>query len=154
MTYTITKEPFVTAWADIEPLARMHFAETQARFAEMGMPMGDFDPRLEIYNQADAGGYLHTFVVRTVDGTAVGHSTVYVQTDMHNRETIGREDTIYIHPDHRRGIGGKLTRHILEFLKSQGCVRATIDARTDPRAVRLWRRIGFQPVAEVMMITF
>lgn len=151
--YTISRESFTAAWREIEPLARMHFEETRARFAAEGMPMGPFNPRLDIYEKADQGGYLFTFVVR-LDGRAVGHSTVYIQTDMHNRETIAREDTIYVHPDHRNGVGRRLTKHILEFLKSQGVVRATIDARTDPRAVALWRRLGFKPVAEVMMITF
>jgi ribosomal protein S18 acetylase RimI-like enzyme len=154
MNYNITLEGFTAAWPDIEPLARMHFEETRARFAAEGMPMGPFDPRLDVYRQAELGGYLFTFVVRTDDGTAVGHSTIYIQTDMHNRETIAREDTIYIHPDHRNGVGRRLTKTILEFLKSRGVKRATIDARTDPRAVKLWQRLGFKPVAEVMMITF
>lgn len=152
--YTIKRESFIAAWPEIKPLARMHFEETRERFAAEGMPMAPFNPRLDIYEKADLGGYLFTFVVRTETGQAVGHSTVYIQTDMHNQETIAREDTIYVHPDHRNGIGRKLTRFILEFLKSQGVVRATIDARTDPRAVALWRRLGFKPVAEVMMITF
>ncbi|TPJ55012.1 GNAT family N-acetyltransferase, partial [Mesorhizobium sp. B2-6-7] len=130
--YTISKESFVAAWPEIEPLARMHFEETRARFATEGMPMGAFNPRLDVYKKADEGEYLHTFVVRTETGQAVGHSTVYIQTDMHNRELIGKEDTIYIHPDHRNGVGRRLTKHILLLLKSQGVFRATIDARTDP----------------------
>lgn len=154
MTYRIGLEKFTEAWPDIEPLARMHFEETRTRMAEEGFDLGPFDPRLNVYRQADEGGYLFTFVVRTEEGKAVGHSTIYIQTDMHNRETIAREDTIYIHPDHRNGIGRKLTRFILDFLRSQGVKRATIDARTDPRAVALWRRLGFKPVAEVMMIQF
>lgn len=154
MNYTITLEGFTAAWPDIEPLARMHFEETRERFAAEGMPMAPFNPRLNVYQQAEQGGYLFTFVVRTDEGKAVGHSTIYIQTDMHNRETIAREDTIYIHPDHRNGVGRRLTKTILAFLKSQGVKRATIDARTDPRAVKLWQRLGFKPVAEVMMITF
>lgn len=154
MNYHITMEGFTAAWPEIEPLARMHFEETRERFAAEGMPMAPFNPRLDVYQLAEQGGYLFTFVVRTDDGKAVGHSTIYIQTDMHNRETIAREDTIYIHPDHRNGVGRRLTKTILAFLKSQGVKRATIDARTDPRAVKLWQRLGFKPVAEVMMITF
>jgi ribosomal protein S18 acetylase RimI-like enzyme len=152
MTYTITREHFPDAWPEIEPLARQHYAEMLRRFDAEGLPpLGAFNPRLDLYFRAAEEGYLHCFVVRC-DGKVVGHTTVYEQQSMHSGEMFGKEDTIYIAPEHRNGIGMKLTKAVLAFLKERGCKRAVIDASTDPRAVKLWQRLGFRPVSQLMMM--
>lgn len=153
-SYSIALERFSEAWPEVEPLARAHYAEMQKRFEAEGMQIGPFNPRVDAYERANRDGYMFLFVVRDETGKVVGHATVYLTSDMHNGELIAREDTIFIHPGHRNGIGRKLSAHILAFMKAKGVKRAFIDARTDPRAIRLWQRLGFKPVAEVMMINF
>jgi len=152
MTYTINREYFPTVWPEIEPLARRHYAEMQARFEKEGLaPLGAFNPRLDLYFQAAEGGYLHCFVVRC-DGAVVGHCTVYEQNSMHSNDRFGREDTIFIAPEHRNGIGMKLSREVIRFLGERGCKHMIIDASTDPRAIKLWQRLGFRPVSQLMSI--
>jgi GNAT superfamily N-acetyltransferase len=152
--YTISIEPFDEALKDCEPLAKLHYAEMRTRLEGQGIPIGPYKPRLDVYRQASKAGYLYTFVVRTEDGEAVGYSNVYLQTDMHNSEPFAREDTVYIHPDHRNGVGRRLVRFILDTMKEQGAKRFTIQPATDPRVGRIWQRMGFRPVTQTLILTF
>ena len=60
------------------------------------------------------------------------------------------EDTIYMRPDHRNGIGRRFTKHILAELKARGCVRAHVTIATDPRVARMCARVGFKRSATAM----
>lgn len=125
----------------------------QARLEADGIPIGDYNPRLKQYFEAMDGGWLLTFVVRS-DGQAVGYSNVWLTQDMHNSELIGMEDTIYILPEHRNGIGKKLVKFILADLKGRGVKRAVITPVTDLRVAVIWKRMGFRPTAEVLTYVF
>jgi ribosomal protein S18 acetylase RimI-like enzyme len=125
----------------------------QARLEADGIPIGDYAPRLKQYFEAMDGGWLLTFVVRA-DGEVVGYSNVWLTQDMHNGELIGMEDTIYILPDHRNGIGKKLVRFALAELERRGCKRAIITPVTDLRVAAIWKRMGFRPTAEVLTYIF
>ena len=153
-TYTITVEPFDEAFEDCEYLARMHYAEMQDRMARDGVPIGPYNPRLDVYRRASKDGYLHTFVVRTEDGEAVGYANIYLQTDMHNSEPYAREDTAFVRKDHRNGIGRKLVKFTIEHMQKQGAKRYAIQPVTDLRVGKIWKRMGFRPVAETMILTF
>jgi len=154
VTYTINREYFPTVWPEIEPLARQHYAEMQARFEADGLPpQGAFNPRLDLYFQAAEGGYLHCFVVRC-DSEVVGHATVYLQNSMHNSEPYAREDTIFIRPDHRKGIGRRLVKVLLQHMKEQGAKSFVCQAGTDIRAGKLYKRLGFRPIAETMILNY
>jgi ribosomal protein S18 acetylase RimI-like enzyme len=153
VTYAITIENGHTAHAELDPLYRQHYAEMQTRLAKDGVPIGPYAPRLGEYFKAMDGGWLVTFVVR-LDGKVVGYSNVYVTNDMHNGESIAQEDTIYILPEHRNGIGKKLVQFVLDELQLRGVKRGHVTAMTDLRVEKLWKRMGFRTVAASMLYVF
>jgi len=140
-------------YQELEPLYRQHYGEMQRRLASNGVPIGDYNLRLADYFEAWSGGWLLNFVVR-LDGKPIGYSNVYLTNDMHNGELIAMEDTIYILPQHRNGIGRKLAKAVLEELKRRGVKRLEITAVTDARATKLWARMGFREVATQMRYVF
>lgn len=146
MSYVIAIENFNEAWPELEPLCRRHYGEMQARMAAEGMRIGDFKPRLNVYGKAE---HLLCFVVR-IEEEAVGYAFIWITQDMHNSEPIAMEDTIYMRPDHRNGIGRKFTRHILAELKARGCVRAHVTIATDLRVAKMCERVGFKRSAIAM----
>ena len=149
MNYEIALERGDLNYPEIEPLYRQHYAEMQARLAADGIPVGDYKPRLDQYFAAFRGGWLLNYIVR-LDGAPVGYSNVWLTNDMHNGEYIAREDTIYILPAHRNGIGKRLVQHILGDLKSRGVRRVMISPVTDLRVGKIWKRMGFREVAMLM----
>jgi len=153
LTYTISLERGDLNYRELEPLYRQHYGEMQRRLASEGVPIGDYNLRLSDYFAAWKDGWLLNFVVR-LDGKPIGYSNVYLTNDMHNGELIAMEDTIYILPQHRNGIGRKLAKAVLEELKGRGVKRLEITAVTDVRATKLWARMGFREVATQMRYVF
>lgn len=153
LRYDITLERGDVNYPELEPLYRRHYGEMQARLASDGVTIGDYAPRLDEYFRAFAGGWLLNFVVRK-DGAAVGYSNVYLTNDMHNGELIAQEDTIYILPEHRNGIGKTLVKHILADLEARGVKRVVISPVTDLRVGKIWKRMGFRDVASLMSYQF
>jgi ribosomal protein S18 acetylase RimI-like enzyme len=151
--YSIELERGDKNYAELEPNYRKHYAEMKARLQADGVDIGEYKPRLDQYFEAFAGGWLLNYVVR-FEGKPVGHSNVYLTQDMHNSDLIAQEDTIYILPKHRNGIGKKLVKHILADLEARGVKRVTISPVTDLRVGKIWRRMGFKPVAELMTYQF
>lgn len=151
--YTIGLEGFKTSYLEVEPLYRRHYAAMQARLAGEGITIGPYNPRLSLYEQASEGGWLLTFIVRC-DGNVVGYSNVYLSGDMHNNELIGSEDTIWVDPEHRNGIGRKLTRFVLDELRQRGVKRALVTTATDHRVGNMLKRMGFKHTAEAMTFIF
>jgi ribosomal protein S18 acetylase RimI-like enzyme len=153
LSYSIAPENGHAAHAELDPLYRQHYAEMKARLDADGIPIGDYNPRLAQYFEAMDGGWLLTFVVR-FDGKAVGYSNVWLTQDMHSSELICQEDTIYVLPEHRNGIGRKLVKFILADLKSRGVKRVIITPVTDLRVAAIWKRMGFRSTAEVLTYIF
>lgn len=140
-------------YPEIEPLYRAHYGEMAERLRRDGIEVSDFNPRLDEYFKAWADGWLINYIVR-LDGKPVGYSNVYLTHDMHNRDFIATEDTIYITPEHRNGIGKKLVKFILADLKERGVKRVLISPVTDLRVAKIWRRMGFKDVAATMAWNF
>lgn len=153
MNYDIKLEQGDVNWYELEPIYMQHYAEYKERLDKDGMPISEYNPRLDKYFEAFRGGWLLNYVVRG-NGSPIGYSNVYLTNDMHNGDFIAVEDTVYILPEHRNGIGRKLVKFILADLKSKGVKRAGISAVTDLRATKLWRRLGFKPRALQMTYTF
>lgn len=141
-------------WHDrLDPLYRQHYAEMQERMERDGMPIPDYDPRLDVYFAAmDRGDYL-SFVVLHEDA-AVGYCGVWVTQSMHNHERIATEDAIYLLPAHRNGAGRQLVKFILKFLEERGVRRVMITPVTDLRVAKIWERMGFRPTAQLLTYTF
>lgn len=149
MTYTYAEEDFRRTYPEVCPLYHAHYGAMRARMAEDGIEMPAYRPRVEAYMHAfEEGRYLH-FVARH-DGRAVGYCNGWLTSDMHNGDLIAREDCIYVHPDHRRGVGKKLLQFALADLGRRGVHRLHVHAATDPRVVNLWKRMGFRPAGMAM----
>ena len=153
MSYTFHLGKHRETFDELEPLYRQHYAEMVERLAKDGIDYPPYNPRWDEYWRASDRGDLLTFILRH-DGKAVGCSNVYLTNDMHNSELIAQEDTIYVVPEHRNGIGKKLTKIILAELKERGVKRLHVSAMTDLRATKLWNRIGFKESATQMIYTF
>lgn len=137
----------------LDTLYRKHYAEMKARMESDGLIIGDYNPRLDVYFDAMDRGDLLTFIVLDNE-TLVGYSNIWLTNDMHNSELIAQEDTIYMLPDHRNGTGKKLAKFILDELSKRGVKRVTITPVTDLRVGKIWERMGFKPVAQMMTYHF
>lgn len=137
----------------LETLYRKHYAEMKDRLESDGHRIGEYNPRLETYFEAMDRGDLLTFIVLD-NGTLVGYSNIWLTNDMHNGELIAQEDTIYMLPDFRNGSGRKLAKYILVELEKRGVKRVTISPVTDLRVGKIWERMGFKPVAQIMTYNF
>jgi GNAT superfamily N-acetyltransferase len=153
MSYTFHLGRHRETFDELEPLYRQHYGEMVARLAKDGIEYSPYNPRWERYFQAGDRGDLLTFILRH-EGIAVGCSNVYLTNDMHNGDLIAQEDTIYVLPEHRNGVGKKFVKVILEELKERGVKRVSVAALTDLRVAKLWKRMGFKEAAIQMMYTF
>lgn len=153
MSYTISIERGDLNYPEMEPMYRQHFAEMRDRLTADGVQIGDYKPRLDLYFEAFRGGWLVNYIVR-LNGVAVGYSNVYVTSDMHTSEPFASEDTIYVLPEHRNGIGKKLIRFILDDLRRRGVKRFQITPVTDLRVGKICKRMGFEDMASVMSYSF
>lgn len=151
--YHIALEGFDETYPEVEPIYRQHYGEMVRRLEGEGIFMSGYNPRLGEYSRASKGGWLLTFILRFA-GEAVGYSNVYLTNDMHNGDPIAQEDTIYVLPEHRNGVGKELVRHILRELAERGVKRVHVTPVTDLRATKMWARMGFRPVAEQMVYLF
>lgn len=154
MDYRFSIERGDITLKELFPLYRDHYAEMKARLERDSIPCSPFNPRTADYISRWQNGSLVHYVVRTDKGEAVGYSNVYITNDMHNKDLIAQEDTIYITPKHRNGVGKKLVRFILDDLKSRGVRRVHITAMTDLRVAKIWERMGFRPAATAMIYSF
>jgi ribosomal protein S18 acetylase RimI-like enzyme len=134
-------------------LYTLHYNEMRLKLEIEGVKIPPFKPRLEAYYQGARTGNLLHFTVRH-EGQAVGYCNCWLTLDAHNSQLIAREDTVYIFPGHRNGVGAKLVMFGLAELKRRGVKRLHVHAATDPRVVKLWERQGFKPVGMAMMYVF
>lgn len=153
MSYTFHLGKHRETFDELEFMYRQHYQEMVERLARDGITYSAYNPRWEQYWKASDEGWLLTFILR-YEGKAVGCSNIYVTNDMHNNDLIAQEDTIYVVPEHRNGIGRKFTKIILEELKERGVKRLHVSAMTDLRATKLWKRLGFKESATQMIYTF
>lgn len=153
MIYSFSVEKAHENLPELFPLYAQHYREMQDRLGRGGVEIGEFNPRLPAYIKASQEGYFLNFVVRA-EGEPVGYCNVYLTSDMHNSELIAREDTVFILPGHRNGVGKRLVKYGLEQLRQRGVKRLHVTAMTDLRVEKLWKRMGFKPVATAMIYTF
>lgn len=153
MSYEISIERADENYPELEPMYRAHYAEMKERLERDGIEIAEYKPNLERYFEASRGGWLLNYVVR-LDGKPVGYSNIYLTNDMHNGEFIAKEDTVYVVPEHRNGIGKRLVKHILGDLHGRGVKRVWISPVTDLRVAKIWKRMGFKEAASLMVYNF
>lgn len=154
MTYTFALENGCENVGELVILYGRHYKEMQTRLASQGVEISDFNPRYQDYFEAFDAGHLLNFVIRDQGRAAVGYSNIWLTNDMHNGDFIAQEDTIYVLPDHRNGVGRKFSKFILDDLRRRGVKRISVTAITDLRVAKLWERMGFKHTAHHMTYTF
>lgn len=152
-TYSIGMENAEWTYPEFEQLYRTHYAEMCKRLAEQGIDMPPYNPNLEGYCRGARQGTLLHFTVRH-EGAPVGYCNIWITSDAHNSQLIAREDTIFVAPEHRAGVGSRLCKYMLAELKRRDVWRLHVTTATDPRATLMWERIGFKPVGAYMMYVF
>ena len=153
MSYTYQTENGAHTLPELQPLYHMHYCETEKRLTKEGFTPSPYKPDWGRYIDYWMRGYLIHYNAR-IDGKAIGYANVYLTTSMHNQDLIAHEDSLFVHPDHRNGVGRKLTLFVLDDLKKRGVKRAVMTARTDPRATKLWKRMGFRETAVELVYDF
>lgn len=152
--YTIVIEKFRDAWeTSLKELMTIHYAEMEKRLLSEGINCSPFNPRLNAYFEAGDEGYLLSYILR-LDDKSIGYCNLYLTQDMHNSDLIAEEDALFVLEGYRNGIGRRLSKFILDDLRSRGVKRFCVSARTDPRATKLWARLGFKPSATQMQYDF
>lgn len=126
----------------------------QERFANEGIRLADYAPRVESYAAGMKAGHILNYVARAADGAAVGYSNIFLTSDAHNGEFVAQEDTLYVLPPHRNGLGRAFLRFILSDLQKRGVKRLHATTTTDPRVGKSWERMGFKPIAQVFIYEF
>lgn len=149
MSYEFAIEDWRETWPEAAPIYNRHYEEKRERLRGEGVEFPPFNPDLERYFQYAAEGCLIHYTVRH-EGRLVGYSSIYLSQSMHNQEPVAMEDAIYVVPGHRNGIGRKLTLFVLDDLKKRGIKRANMTASVDPRATKMWARLGFRRSGDAM----
>lgn len=151
--YTYQIENGAHTLPEFQPLYYAHYCEMEDRLKREGLSPAPYRPDWQRYIDYWMMGYLTHYNVRH-NGEPVAYANVYVQPSMHNRELVAHEDAIWVKPEHRNGIGRKLTKFVLKDLQERGVKRAVMTARTDPRAEKLWKRMGFKETARELVMEF
>ena len=153
MAYAFSIEDGAANYEELKALYKAHFDETQDRLVSCGLRRAIYAPNLDQYRDAWDGGWLLNYVARH-DGEAVGAANIYLTNDMHTGALIAVEDTLFVRKDHRNGLGRKLVRFIMDDLEARGVERVLIDAVTDLRVAKIWRRMGFTDYSQRMVYHF
>ena len=155
MTYRFSEENPLLNTVEMLPLYCKHYEEMRARQRECGDEIPNFDPDLETYHRQWIAGIFKNYVARIAEtNEPVGYANVYVLRSMHTKKIIAEEDTIYVLPEHRNGLGKKLLLYGLDKLHKQGVTKLYVRAMTDARVEKLWKRMGFKTVAACMVYDF
>ncbi|MEV6413945.1 GNAT family N-acetyltransferase [Kribbella sp. NPDC051718] len=122
--------------ADVNALLRDYFAELTVRYFHRPTDEAEIDLTLAEYPTTGLG----IFLVLRADGVAAGHLGVY---------PTGELTRFYVHPDHRRGGGGRVLLAAAEdWARSQGLKRLFLDTRHDLVEARaFYASAGFTEIA-------
>ena len=90
-----------------------------------GVEMAPFNPLPDRYIAPQPGGQFLFYTVR-YGGKPVAYSGMYLLPSMHTGLLIGREDTIYVEPEHRGRVGKALVRAILTDMQERGATQVLI----------------------------
>ena len=154
MNYSFSQEIGTRNFDELEPMYRQHYSEMKDRLSSDGVKVSPFNPRWDEYFKSWESDHLLNYVIRTKDGKAVGYSNIYLTHDMHNKDLIAQEDTIFVLKEHRNGVGRRFSKYILNDLERRGVKRLNVTAITDLRVAKLWKRMGFKHTAHAMTYTF
>jgi hypothetical protein len=133
--------------AEIQGLIELHYAEV-AHHPEIPPGMDE-----DKYRQAEKLGILRIYTVRNA-GRLVGYEIFTVGKSWHYKTSFqARMDTVFIHPDFRRGLMGyRFLKWVMTQLVNEGVEVSyqhdkILDGRLDLGP--LFRRLGYQEIYRV-----
>ncbi len=141
---TFQREFITDLWAEIEPLAREHLAETGISGK---LPL-ELDK--DGYQAAQQNG-THFFHTVRLNGELIGYCSTIVCRAMRDSALEAHEDGIYVVPRHRGYIGSDLEHWVDDIMALEyGCRRSYRERIVEPGHVdRAVRRgpLGYKPVS-------
>lgn len=140
--YVIRVERLADITEEIHPLHLLHWEETE-KYRD-GVPMSaDYRPLVD----AERAGKMLQFVVRR-DGALVGNLRMFLFKSNHTGLLSAREDTLFIHPEHRiPWLAMRLMRYAERALRACAVHDYTVDSKLANGSDALMRRIMGKPVA-------
>lgn len=146
--YKVAIESYKDTYEELKHLYKQCYEELALIAVKDGRIYPKYDPWLRSYNETDEVGALVLYVVREF-GIAVGYCLMYLTQDTRTQKLVTYEDSLYMLPDHRNGIGMMLGKIIVQDMKLRGVTRIFLSAINN-RVVNMWKRIGFKPIATTM----
>lgn len=151
ITYHIEKSH--ENYAELESVYRQHYAELVAELAKKGVDSPPYNPRLDRFFAMSQEGWLIHYVARC-EGVAVGYCNVNLSNDMFNKQFIANETGLFVLKAFRGVAGKRLLSFAIDDLQRRGVTSFNVFARIDPRAAKLWGRMGFKNTAQAMTYFF
>lgn len=146
--YYVSVESYKATYEELKHLYKQCYEELAEIARKDGRIYPEYNPWLASYNSSDEANTIVLYVVRE-QGMAIGYCMMYLTQDTRNQGLVTYEDSIYILPEHRNGIGMMLGKMIVQDMTNRGVKRIFLSA-IDDRIVNMWKRIGFKPIATTM----
>lgn len=146
--YKVAVESYKDTYEELKYLYKQCYEELALVAAKDGRIYPEYNPWLSSYNETNEAGALILYVVREHE-VAVGYCLMYLTQDTRSQKLVTYEDSLYMLPDHRNGIGMMVGKIIVQDMKLRGVTRIFLSAIND-RVVNMWKRIGFKPIATTM----
>lgn len=107
------------------------------------------EPALRVYVDGFGEGAADTAVAAEANGRVVGAAWARIMDDYGHLddETPSLAVALYV-PYRGRGLGSALLKALLERLRLKGYARASLSVQKANRALRLYRRLGFEAVQD------
>lgn len=132
---------------EVKPLHELHWAETESYRHSLPLNV-DYEYMI---NTEDAGRFM-LFTLRGPDHEMVGNCMMYLTRSTHTKQWIAEEDTIFIHPKHRKGrLGIKFIQYVEEVLSGLGITEIRVTVKTVNRAGDLLQALGYQHTANQLV---
>lgn len=115
---------------------------------------GYFKPDYQAAGLAEVSGRRVQFTVRH-NGELVGNCGCYISKSLHTQRLKGAEDTMYIAPDHRKGLlATRFFRFCEQKLLQLGVKEITVSTKVTNDVHRLWERQGYEFTDRVLTKVF
>ena len=106
-------------------------------------------PELSIYYEGFGDGAADNCLLAEVDGKVAGAVWTRIMNDYGHVDDDTPSFAISLLPQYRaKGIGTKLMLAMLNLLRGEGVERASLAVQKENYAVKMYRRCGFETVAE------
>jgi GNAT superfamily N-acetyltransferase len=108
------REQVYDFFKEIESLIQIHHDEV-AHDKDI-----ELDPDWDMYRKLEETGYMRSFTARFESRSLIGYCLFFVNSDMHNKNSIqAHQDILFIHPTYR-GFGHKFIEWCDQQLKQDG----------------------------------